>query len=272
MAQDAPPQTLYDKLWRDHLIEEQPDGTCLLSVDRHLLDEVDSPQAFGALRQAGRRVKAPEKTLMVVDHNVPTTDRSLPNPDHESAAQIAYFAENARLFGIEYYDEHDPRQGICHVVAPEQGFVLPGALIVCGDSHTPTHGAFGALAFGIGTTETEHVLTTQTLLLRKSKTMRAVIDGRLAGGVGAKDVILAMIGEIGAAGATDCAIELCGGTIDALSMEARMTICNMAVEAGARTSLIAPDAKTYAYLQGRPKSPRGDAWDAALRYWDTLRS
>ena len=272
MAQDAPPQTLYDKLWRDHLIEEQPDGTCLLSVDRHLLDEVDSPQAFGALRQAGRRVKAPEKTLMVVDHNVPTTDRSLPNPDHESAAQIAYFAENARLFGIEYYDEHDPRQGICHVVAPEQGFVLPGALIVCGDSHTPTHGAFGALAFGIGTTETEHVLTTQTLLLRKSKTMRAVIDGRLAGGVGAKDVILAMIGEIGAAGATDCAIELCGGTIDALSMEARMTICNMAVEAGARTSLIAPDAKTYAYLQGRPRSPRGDAWDAALRYWDTLRS
>jgi len=266
------PQTLYDKLWRDHLIEEQPDGTCLLAVDRHLLDEVDSPQAFGAMRASSRRVKAPGKTLMVVDHNVATSDRSVPNPDRESAAQIAYFAENARLFGIEYYDEHDPRQGICHVVAPEQGFVLPGAMIVCGDSHTTTHGAFGALAYGIGTTETEHVLATQTLLLRKSKTMRAVIDGRLPGAVSAKDIIMAMIGEIGAAGAIDCAVEFCGATIDALSMEARMTICNMAVEAGARTSLIAPDAKTYAYLKDRPKSPRHDAWDAAIRYWDTLRS
>jgi len=265
-------QTLYDKLWRGHLVDEEPDGTCLLYVDRHIVHEVDSPQAFGALRRAGIPVKAPEKTLLVVDHNVPTSDRSKPNPDPESAAQIAYFAENARLFGLEYYDEFDRRQGICHVVGPEQGFTLPGAMIVCGDSHTSTHGAFGALAYGIGTSEVEHVLATQTLIQRKSKNMRAVVDGRLPLNITAKDLILAIIGEIGAAGAIGHALEFSGEAIDALSMEGRMTVCNMSVEAGARTGLIAPDEKTYEFLQGRPKSPKGASWDEAVRYWDTLRS
>ena len=264
--------TLYDKLWRDHLIEEGPDGTCLLYVDRHLMHEVDTPQAFDAIRQAGLAVRCPDKTLMVVDHNVPTVPPRRPSADAASAAQIAYFAENARLFGIEYYDELDPRQGICHVVGAEQGFVLPGALIVCGDSHTTTHGAFGALAYGIGTTEVEHVLATQTLRQRKSKNMRVRIDGRLPREVSAKDIILSLIGELGAGGASDCAIEFCGEAIDALSMEGRMTICNMSVEAGARTSLIAPDQKTYRYLQDRPKAPKGAAWNEALRYWETLRS
>src|SRR5215510_10920482 len=197
----AKPRTLYDKIWDDHLVDEQPDGTCLLYIDRHLVHEVTSPQAFEGLRLSGRKVRAPGKTLLVVDHNVPTSDRNKPNPDPESAAQIAYFAENAKLFGLEYFDEHDPRQGICHIVAPEQGFTLPGTMIVCGDSHTSTHGAFGALAYGIGTSETEHVLATQTLIQRKSRNMRATIDGRLPPGVTAKDLILAMIGEIGAAGA-----------------------------------------------------------------------
>jgi 3-isopropylmalate/(R)-2-methylmalate dehydratase large subunit len=265
-------ETLYDLIWRDHVIEQQPDGTCLLYVDRHLMDEIDTPQAFDALRHAGLPVRAPEKTLMVVDHNVLTSDRRLPNPDRESVAQIAYFAENAKLFGIEYYDEHDPRQGICHVVAPEQGFTLPGAMIVCADSHTTTHGAFGALAYGIGTTEAEHVLAMQTLRQRKSQNMRVSIDGRVPPRVSAKDIVLSLIGEIGAAGALDHAVEFAGETIRALSMEGRMTICNMSVEAGARTSLIAPDETTYAYLKDRPKAPKGSAWDQALRYWETLRS
>jgi 3-isopropylmalate/(R)-2-methylmalate dehydratase large subunit len=264
--------TLYDMIWRDHLVDEQPDGTCLLYVDRHILHEVDGPQAFDGIRRAGLRVRAPGKTLMVVDHNVPTSDRTKPNPDRESAAQIAYFAENAKLFGIEYYDEFDQRQGICHVVAPEQGFTLPGTVIVCPDSHTATHGAFGALAFGIGTTEAEHVLATQTLFQRKSKNMRAVIDGRLPPSVTAKDIILALIGEIGAAGGTGYAIEFAGEAICALSMEGRMTVCNMSIEAGARTGIIAPDEKTYAFLNDCPKSPKGKAWDDAVRYWDTLRS
>jgi 3-isopropylmalate/(R)-2-methylmalate dehydratase large subunit len=264
--------TLHDMIWRDHVVDEQQDGTCLLYVDRHLVDEVDSPQAFAGLRASGLSVKAPEKTLLVVDHNVPTSDRSKPNPDPESAAQIAYFAENARLFGLEYYDEFDERQGICHVVASEQGFVLPGTTIVCGDSHTSTHGAFGALGFGIGTSETEHVLATQTIILRKAKNMRAVIDGRLPPHVTAKDLILAVIGETGAAGCTGHVVEFAGEAIDALSMEGRMTICNMSIEAGARTAVIAPDAKTYAFLKGRPKSPKGQNWDEAVRYWDTLRS
>jgi 3-isopropylmalate/(R)-2-methylmalate dehydratase large subunit len=265
-------QTLYDKLWAEHLVSEEPDGTCLLYVDRHILDEVDSPQAFGALREKGLTVRSPEKTLLVVDHNVPTSDRTQPNPDPESAAQIAYMAENARLFGLEYYDEFDPRQGICHVVGPEQGFTLPGTMLVCCDSHATTHGAFGALAYGIGTSETEHVLTTQTLIQRKSKNMRVTIDGVPPPAVGAKDMILAVIGEIGAAGAIGHAVEFCGQAIRALSMEGRMTVCNMAVEAGARAAVMAPDEKTFAFLQGRPKSPKGASWDAARRYWETLRS
>jgi 3-isopropylmalate/(R)-2-methylmalate dehydratase large subunit len=269
---DVTHRTLYDILWSEHLVDEAPDGTCLIYVDRHLLDEVDSPQAFDGLRRAGLRVKAPERTLLVVDHNVSTSDRRTTSPDPESAAQIAYFAENARLFGLEYYDEHDIRQGICHVVGPEQGFALPGTTLACCDSHASTHGAFGALAYGIGTSETEHVLATQTLVQRKSKNMRAVIDGALPPNVTAKDLILAVIGEIGAAGAIGHALEFAGEAIRSLTMEGRMTVCNMAVEAGARTGLIAPDAKTYAYLKDRPKSPKGEAWDAAVRHWDTLRT
>jgi 3-isopropylmalate/(R)-2-methylmalate dehydratase large subunit len=263
--------TLHDKIWNDHLVDEQ-DGTCLLYVDRQIAHEVDSPQAFAGLRRAGLRVKAPEKTLLVVDHNVPTSDRGEPNPDPESAAQIAYFAENARLFGLEYYDERDPRQGICHVVGPEQGFTLPGTTIVCGDSHTATHGAFGALAFGIGTSEVEHVLRTQTLILGKSKNMRAVIDGALPPNVSAKDIILAVIGATGTGGCSGHVLEFAGEAIRALSMEGRMTVCNMSVEAGARSGIIAPDDKTFAFLKDRPKSPKGERWDAAMRYWETLHS
>ena len=268
----AKPRTLYDKIWDDHLVDEQPDGTCLIYVDRHLVHEVTSPQAFEGLRLAGRKVRAPEKTLCVVDHNVPTTDRNLPNPDPESAAQIAYLAENARLFGLEYFDEFDRRQGIVHIIGPEQGFTLPGATIVCGDSHTATHGAFGALAYGIGTSEVEHVLATQTLIQTKSKNMRATIDGKLPSGVAAKDIILAIIGEIGTAGGTGYALEYTGEAIRSLSMEGRMTVCNMSVEAGAKAGFIAPDEKAYDYLKDRPKAPKGKAWDAAMRYWETLHS
>jgi 3-isopropylmalate/(R)-2-methylmalate dehydratase large subunit len=265
-------RTLYDKIWRDHVVDEAPDGTCLLYVDRHLVHEVDSPQAFASLRHAGLPVKAPGKTLLVVDHNVPTSDRSKPNPDPESAAQIAYFAENAAAFDLEYYDAFDPRQGICHVVGPEQGFTLPGTMIACGDSHTTTHGAFGALAYGIGTTEVEHVLATQTLIQRKSSNMRVVVDGKLPSDVSAKDIILSIIGEIGAAGGIGHAMEFSGEAIGALSMEGRMTVCNMSVEAGARTGIMAPDEKTYEYLQDRPKSPKGKMWDEAMRHWETLYS
>jgi 3-isopropylmalate/(R)-2-methylmalate dehydratase large subunit len=266
------PRTLYDMVWDDHVIEERPDGTCLLYIDRHLADEVDSPQAFAGLRLAGLKVRAPEKTLLVVDHNVPTSDRMSPNPDPESAAQIAYLAENAALFGLEYYDEFDKRQGVCHVVGPEQGFTLPGVTLVCGDSHTATHGAFGALAFGIGTSEAEHVFATQTLIQSRSKTMRAVVDEQLPANVSAKDLILAIIGEIGAGGATGYALEYAGEAIRALSMEGRMTVCNMSVEAGARIGMVAPDEKTYDYLKGRPKAPKGSAWDDAMRHWETLRT
>jgi 3-isopropylmalate/(R)-2-methylmalate dehydratase large subunit len=264
--------TLYDKIWSEHLVDEEPDGTCLLYVDRHLVHEVDSPQAFGGLRRSGLPVRAPEKTLLVVDHNVPTSDRTKPNPDPESAAQMAYFAENARLFGLEYYDEFDKRQGICHVVGPEQGFTLPGTVIACGDSHTTTHGAFGALAYGIGTSEVEHVLATQTLIQRKSKNMRVVVDGGLPPDVSAKDIIMAVIGEIGAAGGIGYALEFSGEAIRALSMAGRMTVCNMSVEAGARTGIIAPDEKTYEFLKDRPKSPKGERWDQAMRYWESLHS
>jgi 3-isopropylmalate/(R)-2-methylmalate dehydratase large subunit len=268
----AKPRTLYDKIWDDHLVDEAPDGTCLIYIDRHLVHEVTSPQAFEGLRLAGRKVRAPEKTLLVVDHNVPTTDRSKPNPDPESAAQIAYLAENAKLFGLEYYDEFDKRQGIVHIIGPEQGFTLPGTTLVCGDSHTATHGAFGALAYGIGTSEVEHVLATQTLIQSKSKNMRAVVDGKLPPGVTAKDIILAIIGEIGTAGGTGYALEYAGEAIRALSMEGRMTVCNMSVEGGAKAGFIAPDEKAYAYLKGRPKAPKGKAWDEAMRFWETLSS
>jgi len=268
----AKPRTLYDKIWEDHLVDEQPDGTCLIYIDRHLVHEVTSPQAFEGLRLSGRKVRAPDKTLCVVDHNVPTTNRKAPNPDPESAAQIAYLAENAKLFGLEYFNEFDKRQGIVHIIGPEQGFTLPGVTLVCGDSHTATHGAFGALAYGIGTSEVEHVLATQTLIQSKSKNMRAVVDGKLPPGVAAKDIILAIIGEIGTAGGTGYALEYAGEAITALSMEGRMTVCNMSVEGGAKAGFIAPDEKAYAFLKDRPKSPKGKMWDEAMRYWETLRS
>jgi len=268
----AKPRTLYDKIWDDHLVDQQPDGTCLLYIDRHLVHEVTSPQAFEGLRAAGRKVRAPEKTLAVVDHNIPTSDRNLPNPDPESAEQIRVMADNARAFGIEYYDEFDIRQGIVHIIGPEQGSTLPGTTIVCGDSHTATHGAFGALAYGIGTSEVEHVLATQTLIQKKSKNMRVTVDGALPPGVTAKDIILAIIGEIGTAGGTGHAIEYAGEAIRALSMEGRMTVCNMSVEGGARAGMVAADAKTFEYLKGRPKAPKGAAWEQALRYWETLQS
>jgi 3-isopropylmalate/(R)-2-methylmalate dehydratase large subunit len=266
------PRTLYDKIWEDHLVDEQPDGTCLIYIDRHLVHEVTSPQAFEGLRLSGRKVRAPDKTLCVVDHNVPTTDRKLPNPDPESAAQIAYLAENAKLFGLEYFDEFDKRQGIVHIIGPEQGFTLPGTTLVCGDSHTATHGAFGSLAYGIGTSEVEHVLATQTLIQTKSKNMRAVVDGKLPPGVTAKDIILAIIGEIGTAGGTGYALEYAGEAIRALSMEGRMTVCNMSVEAGAKAGFIAPDEKAFAFVKDRPRAPKGKLWDEALRYWETLSS
>ena len=266
------PRTLYDMIWDDHLIDQQPDGACLIYIDRHIAHEVDSPQAFAALRLAGLKVHAPDKTLLVVDHNVPTSDRTMPNPDPRSAAQIAYLAENAKLFGLEYYGGFDKRQGICHVVGPEQGFTLPGLTLVCGDSHTSTHGAFGALAFGIGTSEAEHVFATQTLIQYKSRNMRAVIDGRLPPDVTAKDLILAIIGEIGTAGGAGYALEFAGEAISALSMEGRMTVCNMSMEAGAKIGMVAPDEKTYDYLKGRPKAPKGCGWDDAVRYWETLRT
>ncbi len=266
------PRTLYDKIWNDHLVDEQPDGTCLLYIDRHLVHEVTSPRAFEGLRNSGRKVRAPHKTLAVVDHNVPTTDRKLPNPDPESAEQIRVLAENARDFGLEYYNEFDKRQGIVHIIGPEQGFTLPGTTIVCGDSHTATHGAFGALAYGIGTSEVEHVLATQTLIQKKSKNMRAIVNGKLPEGVTAKDIILAIIGEIGTAGGTGYSLEYAGEAIRSISMEGRMTICNMSIEGGARAGMVAPDDKTYAYLKDRPKSPKGAHWDHAMRYWETLRS
>ncbi len=266
------PRTLHDKIWADHLVDEQPDGTCLLYIDRHIVHEVTSPQAFEGLRLTGRKVRAPDKTLCVVDHNVPTTDRKQKNPDPESETQIAALAENAKHFGLEYYNEFDKRQGICHVIGPEQGFTLPGVTLVCGDSHTATHGAFGALAYGIGTSEVEHVLATQTLIQSKSKNMRAVVDGKLPPGVAAKDIILAIIGEIGTAGGTGYALEYAGEAIRALSMEGRMTICNMSVEGGAKAGFIAPDERTYEFVKGRPKAPKGKSWDEAMRYWETLRS
>ncbi|MFZ2017422.1 MAG: 3-isopropylmalate dehydratase large subunit [Methyloceanibacter sp.] len=266
------PRSLYDKIWDSHLVHEAPDGTCLLYIDRHLVHEVTSPQAFEGLRMAGRKVRAPHKTLAVVDHNVPTTDRSKGIDDPESALQIATLAGNARDFGIEYYNERDKRQGIVHVVGPEQGFTLPGTTIVCGDSHTSTHGAFGALAHGIGTSEVEHVLATQTLIQQKAKNMLVRVEGALPEGVTAKDIILAIIGEIGTAGGTGHVIEYAGDAIRTLSMEGRMTICNMSIEGGARAGLIAPDRKTFDYIKGRPRAPKGGAFEVAQHHWEKLFS
>ncbi|HEV7255158.1 MAG TPA: 3-isopropylmalate dehydratase large subunit [Mesorhizobium sp.] len=265
------PRTLYDKIFDDHVVDRQPDGTCLLYIDRHLVHEVTSPQAFEGLRMTGRQVRHPEKTLAVVDHNVPTSpDRKFGIKNEESRIQVEALAGNARDFGVEYYDAADLRQGIVHIVGPEQGFTLPGMTIVCGDSHTSTHGAFGALAHGIGTSEVEHVLATQTLIQKKAKNMLVEVNGQLPPGVTAKDVILAIIGEIGTAGGTGYVIEYAGEAIRALSMEGRMTVCNMSIEGGARAGLIAPDETTFRYIEGRPKAPKGEAWGMARRYWDTL--
>jgi 3-isopropylmalate/(R)-2-methylmalate dehydratase large subunit len=269
---NAAAKTLYDKIFDDHVVDRQPDGTCLLYIDRHLVHEVTSPQAFEGLRMTGRKVRAPGKTLAVVDHNVPTTDRKLGIADPDSRIQVETLAHNAAEFGIEYFNELDRRQGIVHVVGPEQGFTLPGTTIVCGDSHTSTHGAFGALAHGIGTSEVEHVLATQTLIQSKAKNMRVTVDGQLPPHVTAKDIILAIIGEIGTAGGNGSVIEYAGEAIRALSMEGRMTVCNMSIEGGARAGMIAPDEKTYAFLKDRPKAPKGAAWDAALAYWRTLHT
>ncbi|MDP2620882.1 MAG: 3-isopropylmalate dehydratase large subunit [Hyphomicrobiales bacterium] len=266
------PKTLYDKIWDEHLVHEADDGTCLIYIDRHLVHEVTSPQAFEGLRLSNRRVRAPEKTLAVVDHNVPTTDRSHGIDDPESALQVKTLEKNAAEFGIDYFNEMDKRQGIVHIIGPEQGFTLPGTTIVCGDSHTATHGAFGALANGIGTSEVEHVLATQTLIQKKAKNMRVTVDGALPAHVTAKDIILAIIGEIGTAGGTGHVIEYAGEAIRALSMEGRMTLCNMSIEAGARAGMIAPDETTFAYLKGRPRAPKGADWDKAVAYWPTLKS
>ncbi len=264
------PKTLYDKIWDAHVADQQEDGTCLLYIDRHLVHEVTSPQAFEGLRMANRKVRAPERTLAVVDHNVPTTDRSKGIDDPESKLQVETLASNAAEFGVEYYDELDKRQGVVHIVGPEQGFTLPGMTIVCGDSHTSTHGAFGSLAHGIGTSEVEHVLATQTLVQKKAKNMKVEVNGKLADGVTAKDIVLAIIGKIGTAGGTGHVIEFCGEAIRDLSMEGRMTVCNMAIEGGARAGLIAPDQKTFDYIQGRPKAPKGADWDKAVEWWKTL--
>ena len=266
------PKTLFDKIWNAHLVHQQEDGTCLIYIDRHLVHEVTSPQAFEGLRKNGRAVRAPNRTLAVADHNIPTTDRSVGIEDEESRIQVEALEKNAADFGVPYFAMDDIRQGIVHVIGPEQGFTLPGMTIVCGDSHTATHGAFGALAFGIGTSEVEHVLATQTLIQKPAKNMRITVDGTLADSVTAKDVILAIIGKIGTAGGTGHVIEFAGSVIRGFSMEGRMTVCNMAIEAGARAGMIAPDQTTYDYLADRPMTPKGDHWDCAVAYWQTLPS
>ena len=266
------PKTLHDKIWESHIVDQQDDGTCLLYIDRHLVHEVTSPQAFESLRDSGRKVRHTEQTLAVADHNVPTTGRSGGIDNEESRIQVESLEKNCADFGIQYYGMDDIRQGICHVVGPEQGFTLPGTTLVCGDSHTATHGAFGSLAFGIGTSEVEHVLATQTMVQVKAKNMLVRVDGELPLGVTAKDMILAIIGEIGTAGGTGCAIEFAGEAIRNLSMEGRMTVCNMTIEGGARAGLIAPDETTFEFLKGRTMSPKGAAWEAAVTYWSTLKT
>ena len=266
------PKTLFDKIWDAHLVHRQEDGTCLIYIDRHLVHEVTSPQAFEGLRNAGRKVRSPERTLAVADHNVPTTDRSVGIEDSESRIQVEALEANAADFGVPYFGMDDIRQGIVHVIGPEQGFTQPGMTIVCGDSHTATHGAFGALAFGIGTSEVEHVLASQTLIQKPAKNMRITVEGDVPEHVTAKDIILAIIGKIGTAGGTGHVIEFAGEAIANLSMEGRMTVCNMAIEAGARAGMIAPDEKTFAYLKGRPMAPSGELWDKAVSWWQSLPS
>ena len=265
-------KTLYDKIWDDHLVHTQDDGTSLLYVDRHLVHEVTSPQAFEGLRNSNRKVRQPNLTLAVADHNVPTSDRSKGISDEESKLQVETLEKNCDEFGIKLFGMNDKRQGIVHIIGPEQGFTQPGSIIVCGDSHTATHGAFGSLAFGIGTSEVEHVLATQTLVQKKSKNFRIKVDGKLSIGVTSKDVILQIIGKIGTAGGTGYVIEYAGSLISSLSVEQRMTICNMTIEGGARAGLIEPDEKIFNYLNGRPMSPKKENWDKALDYWSKLKS
>ena len=267
------PRTLYDKIWDDHVAHEAEDGTCRLYIDRHLVHEVTSPQAFEGLRIAGRKVRAPEKTVAVPDHNVPTDPTRLEGiKDEQSRIQVDALRRNAKDFGIELYDIDDDRQGIVHIVGPEQGWTQPGMTVVCGDSHTATHGAFGALAHGIGTSEVEHVLATQTLIQKKSKNMLVEVDGGLAPGVTAKDITLSIIGKTGTAGGTGHVIEYAGSAIRNLTMEGRMTVCNMAIEGGARAGLVAPDEKTIEYVKGRPNAPKGGQWELAVTYWNALQS
>jgi 3-isopropylmalate/(R)-2-methylmalate dehydratase large subunit len=265
-------KTLYDKIWDEHLVHQKPDGTSLLYVDRHLVHEVTSPQAFEGLRMQNRKVRRPELTLAVPDHNVPTTDRSKGILDNESKIQVDTLRKNCKEFGVQLFDVNDKRQGIVHIIGPEQGFTQPGTVIVCGDSHTATHGAFGSLAFGIGTSEVEHVLATQTLIQKKSKNYKINVNGKLPAGVTSKDVILKIIGTIGTAGGTGYVIEFAGEVIRSLSVEQRMTICNMTIEGGARAGLIAPDEKTFEYFKDRPMSPKGGDWNKALAHWKTLYS
>jgi len=266
------PLTLYDKIWEEHLVHEQEDGTALIFVDRHLIHEVTSPQAFEGLRNSNRKVRQPNLTLAVVDHNIPTTDRSKGIDDKDSRIQIETLDKNCKEFGVQLFGVHDKRQGIVHIVGPEQGFTQPGTVIVCGDSHTATHGAFGSLAFGIGTSEVEHVLATQTLVQKKAKNFRVNVNGKLAVGVTSKDVVLQIIGNIGTAGGTGYVIEYAGSLISDLSVENRMTICNMTIEGGARAGLIQPDQKIFDYLKGRPMSPKNENWDKAVEYWKTLKT
>ena len=267
------PRTLYDKIFEDHIVDRQEDGTCLLYIDRHLVHEVTSPQAFEGLRMAHRAVRHPEKTLAVVDHNIPTSpDRAKGIKNEQSRTQVEALAKNTSEFGIEYFNQNDKRQGIVHIIGPEQGFTLPGMTIVCGDSHTSTHGAFGALAHGIGTSEVEHVLATQTLIQKKSKNMLIQVNGTLPKGVTAKDLVLAIIGKIGTAGGTGHVIEFAGEAIRGLSMEGRMTVCNMSIEAGARAGMIAPDETTFDYIKSRPRAPKGEMLEKAIAYWKTLKS
>ena len=266
------PQTLYDKIWKEHVVHQQDDGTALLYVDRHLIHEVTSPQAFEGLRISKRKVRKPNLTLAVADHNVPTSDRSKGIDDKESKIQVEALEKNCKDFGIQLFDMKDKRQGIVHIIGPEQGFTQPGTVIVCGDSHTATHGAFGALAFGIGTSEVEHVLATQTLIQKKSKNFLVNVTGKLPTGVTSKDVILQTIGKIGTAGGTGMVIEYAGSVIQNLSIEQRMTICNMSIEAGARAGLIAPDEKTIKYLKNKPMSPKKENWDKAAAYWIGLKT
>lgn len=266
------PKTMYDKIWDHHVVEDHGNGVALLYIDRHLVHEVTSPQAFDGLRAAGRKIHRPDSIIAVPDHNVPTKDRNLPNPDPMSTAQLTALEANVKEFGLDYIAMDDMRQGIVHVVGPEQGFTQPGLTMVCGDSHTSTHGAFGALAFGIGTSEVEHVMATQTLQLKKSKNMRVSVTGKLTAGCSAKDVALAIIGAIGTGGGTAHVIEFAGPVIEALSMEGRMTLCNMAIEAGARAGLVAPDTKTFEYVKGRPYAPKAGQWESAVNYWQSLKS